>query len=311
MKKFILFSLIFSSTVQAQNLWGFLNSFDEFLASLNPTPHICTEQDPTAHNVDAAEVKMLVSCDAQATLEEEDKIKNKRTYRKIHFYETSPPSLQDQGLVIRSRMETESDFETPVSGPDTKTDFTVKRRPMVPPANWRELGEGKSEFKCERDAALRQEESSEYLVSDDNVSCSATHDGESTPTDLMNTMLPEGIDGGIFSPERLAELRLPPILNTKMELKKLNTPGGEMKDIDLEKWVVKGPPGTPDLCLLEVSYKVKDLDPNDVGSQQRALEEAFGNMQAGLANLGVTPLPRQEQGNKTGRAIQHLLGTTP
>lgn len=240
----------------------------------------CLEEEAVKPVIRKGEVKISYPCEAFAVTpaEAEKEV--------ISFYEpkVNPSSLEDKGLIVRTRKGSESDA-------------TLKYRPK----NGEEILLDKmlySQLDASQTANLKCESDVTYSPNGfKNVeSCSITTDTE-TMNENHNLFLKMVGASGVST--ELSKYKKYDIESTSWKIKNPLF----AKGVSLERWDVKN--GDKSLCIFEVSakFEVKKEPANNVAERVEAeIKKTLLNLKSSFPDQA----PANVQGNKTGRAMEFL-----
>ena len=243
-------------------------------------PEICEAEERIKPVIRKGEVKISYPCSAFESIPAEAEKES------ISFHEplANPGSLEEKGLIIRTRKSDESDV-------------TVKFRPkggqriLLDKTIYDQLSASQvADLKCESDVSYKEDGFK-------NVeSCSLT-----TETETLN----ENHD--LFL-KMVGATGISTDLNNYKKYDIKATSWKVAKGISVEKWEMKK--GDKTLCILEASAKFEvKKDPADTveARLEAEINKSLANLKASFPAIG----PDAVQGNKTGRALDFLKALPP
>lgn len=282
--KYLLFAFVLPLNFAFADVQKDVKKMGRFLTQPE-APEICETEERIKPVIRKGEVKISYPCSAFESIPVEAEKES------ISFHEpfANPGSLEEKGLIIRTRKSDESDATVkfrPKSGEGILLDKTIYDQLSASQV---------ADLKCESDVSFAAEGFK-------NVeSCSLTTESETLNEnhDLFLKMV-----GATGVSSDLKNYKKYDINATSWKVKNPLF----AKGISLEKWEMKK--GSKTLCILEASAKFEvKKDPADTVEARLEAE-----IKKSLANLkGAFPdiRPDAVQGNKTGRALEFLKAGPP
>ncbi len=281
--KYLLFAFVVPTLAFASDEMS-LSKLSTFLD--NPKIEvICTEDEKIKPVIRKGEVKISYGCSAFDSLP----VDAEKELISFHEPLSNPGSLDEKGLIIRTRKSDESDATVkyrPKAGAGILLDKTIYDQLSVSQT---------ADLKCESDVSYSPDGFK-------NVeSCSLTTETETLNEnhDLFLKMV-----GASGVSNDLKDYKKFDIDSTSWKIKNPLF----AKGISLEKWEIKK--GDKTLCILEASakFEVKKDPADSVEARLEAeIKKSLGNLKAAFPDIQ----PDAIQGNKTGRALEFLKAGPP